>query len=113
MSDELEPAPTPVPAGKWQAISTISAKNPIMGVAALFFVGGGGGVLGSVYVAPVVDDALEQHEDDPRAHAELVSRLERLEGKVADMDEDLERGTDTINDMAKGFAVLRARLEDR
>lgn len=66
------------------ALSALSARNPALALVAVFLMAGGGGTVGSMYVAPLVDDALHAHEADERAHNidRLEERLDTLEGKI-------------------------------
>ncbi len=112
----VEPSDTPtqpeVDVQRLQAVTGIlNSKNPALGLVALLLVGGGGGALSGAFISPYISEAVEEHEDDPRAHPELVARLERLEEKVDDLDDDLEKSSTTLSDISKGVAVMRARLE--
>jgi hypothetical protein len=53
-------------------------KSPGLALVAIIVLGGGGGTVGSVFVAPLIDDALEEHENDTRAHATEFAKLEDL-----------------------------------
>ena len=99
---------------KLQAITgMLNSKNPLMGLAALFLVGGGGGALSGAFVSPYIATAIGEHEDDEKAHAGLVAKIARLDEKIDDLETDVDASTKELTDISKGIAVALSRLEDR
>ena len=89
------------------ALSGLASKQPLLALVAVFVMAGGGGTVGSMYVAPLVDDALAKHEADERAHQidRLEDRLDRLEGKIDEQGRglvELRAGGETAGKILEG-----------
>lgn len=96
---ERKPDPGLEVATQWSALAALASRQPLLALAAVFVMAGGGGTVGSMYVAPLVDDALDEHEADERAH-----RIDRLEDRL----DRLER---KIDQQGRGLVELKAGVE--
>lgn len=86
----------------------LAAKQPALALVGLFVMAGGGGTLGSMYVAPLVDEGLAAHESNDRAHNvdRIEDRLAALERKLDDQSVDL---ADVKGSVATAVRLLEAR----
>lgn len=86
----------------------LASRQPALALVALFVMAGGGGTLGSMYVAPLVDESLAAHEADDRAHNvdRLEERLAALERKIDKQGADL---ADVKGSLATAVRLLEAR----
>ena len=126
---ERKPDPGLEVATQWSALAALASRQPLLALAAVFVMAGGGGTVGSMYVAPLVDDALDEHEADERAHR--IDRLEdRLRGDPADpartvspldqvpktrhprlLEDRLDRLERKIDQQGRGLVELKAGVE--
>jgi hypothetical protein len=95
------------------AIAALATRSPALALAALFVVGGGAGTLGSVFVAPVVDDALEDHARDPFAHASEFSQLRDVEQRLDAIEAQLGEQGRQIGDVSGDLKAAIRLLETR
>lgn len=86
----------------------LATKQPTLALAALVALALSSGTLGSLFVAPLLDEALAGHEANDRAHNvdRIEQRLDRLEAKIDDSAEDL---ADVKLNMAAAVRLLEAR----
>jgi hypothetical protein len=101
-----EAAPTPAAGGQMSATALLQMfqKSPGLALVAIILLGGGGGTVGSVFVAPLINDALEKHENDPRAHATEFANLEGLTKRFDTIET-------RMNEQSEALSGLKGSIE--
>lgn len=95
------------------AIAALATRSPALALAALFLVGGGAGTVGSIYVAPVVDDALEEHASDPHAHATEFAQLRNVEQRLDAIERKLDAQGSQLSATSADLKTAIRLLETR
>jgi hypothetical protein len=82
MSDDEKPAEIGL-------LSGMSSRQTTLMLAVLLG-GTGAGTVGSTLISPYINDALEEHAEDPRAHAMEFERLNEIERRLGDIEEKMD-----------------------
>lgn len=88
--------------------ASLFQRQPLIALVGFVLLGGGAGTMGSVFVSPLVDSALAEHEGNDRAHDvdRLADRLDRIESKVDAQGATLRDVDDAIRDAVQ---LLKSR----
>jgi hypothetical protein len=98
-------------AGQLNQITALLERSPIAGLVALLAIGGGAGTLGSIFVAPVVDDALDEHARDPFAHASEFSQLREFDARLTAIERQLSTQGEQIATVSRDVKAAIVLLE--
>ena len=90
------------------AIVSLAQRQPMAALFGLLLLGGTGGTIGATFISPLVDDALDAHSGDERAHDidRIEERLTRIETALA---EQQETANETQAGIARALVILEAR----
>lgn len=111
-TDADQPAAVAPPSGHLAVVGELAKSSPGLAAIALVF-GLGGGTLGSVFVAPVVEDELEKHAADPYAHGEQFTRIDRNEDRLERIERTLDRQGTDLSEIKAGLAAAIREVERR